>query len=113
MGSKEKRYLSLSHWGAFTAVVRNEELIACEPFTFDLAPSGILDSMPDSIHSSWRVARPAVRQGWLQKRESSDRSQRGHEPFVEVSWDTALALVAHEISRVRDRHGHDAIFGGS
>lgn len=113
MGSKEKRYPSLSHWGAFTAVVRNEKLIACEPFAFDPAPSAILDSMPDSIHSSLRVARPAVRQGWLQKRESSDRSQRGHEPFVEVSWDTALALVAHEISRVRDRHGHDAIFGGS
>jgi len=32
---------------------------------------------------------------------------------VEVSWDTALNLVATELERIRDAHGHDAIYAGS
>ncbi|HEY9279763.1 MAG TPA: molybdopterin-dependent oxidoreductase [Eoetvoesiella sp.] len=113
MATEIKRYPSLSHWGAFTAVVENGRLIDCEPFAFDSAPSAILKSMPGSIHSSLRVARPAVRRGWLKDRERSDRSQRGDDSFVEVSWDTALKLVADELARVRADYGHDAIFGGS
>ena len=38
---------------------------------------------------------------------------RGREPFVPVSWDKALDLVAGEIARVRREHGTQAIMGGS
>src|SRR5207237_2779222 len=38
---------------------------------------------------------------------------RGREPFVEVSWDQALELVASELTRVRHSYGAAAIFGGS
>lgn len=113
MSSEIKHFPSLSHWGAFTALVQNNRLIDCKPFLFDVAPSDILKSMPDSVHSPLRVARPAVRRDWLQKREQSDRSRRGHEPFVEVSWETALKLIAGELARVRNYHGDAAIFGGS
>lgn len=113
MSTHEKRYPSLAHWGAFTAVVRDNRLVACEPFDRDPAPSAILESMPETVHSSLRVARPAVRRDWLNKREASDRSLRGKQPFVEVSWNRALQLVAEEIARVRNDYGHEAIFGGS
>ena len=34
---------------------------------------------------------------------------RGREPFVPVSWERALDLVAGELARVKRDHGHDAI----
>jgi biotin/methionine sulfoxide reductase len=113
MSTDQKRFPSLSHWGAFTAVVQAGRLVACEPFFKDSAPSAILQSMPGMVHSPLRIGQPAVRKGWLQQREKSDRSARGSDSFVEVSWDTALALVADELKRVRGQYGHEAVFGGS
>lgn len=69
--------------------------------------------MPGMMQSSLRIARPAVREGWLLKRERSDRTARGRDRFVEVNWDLALELVSDELARVRERYGHAAIFGGS
>ncbi len=107
------RYPSLSHWGAFTAVVDGGRLVGCEPFAADSAPSPMLQAMPGMVHSELRIRRPAVRRGWLEQRLGSDRAARGAEPFVEVDWDTALDLVAGEIGRVHAQHGPQAVFGGS
>jgi biotin/methionine sulfoxide reductase len=108
-----QRFPSLAHWGAFNAVVQNGRVVACEPFARDPAPSAILRSMPEMVHSPLRIDRPAVREGWLRRREGSDRTARGQERFVPVDWDTALALVADELRRVRGGFGHEAVFGGS
>ncbi|MFC5522932.1 molybdopterin-dependent oxidoreductase [Polaromonas jejuensis] len=113
MTSSTARFPSLSHWGAFTAVVTDGRLVSCEPFAHDSAPSPILQSMPGMVHSDLRIRRPAVRQGWLAQRQGSDRSARGSEAFVEVDWDVALDLVAGELARVRGDHGPAALFGGS
>ena len=107
------RFPSLSHWGAFTAVVEDGRVVRCEPFALDPQPSPMLASIPEMVHSPLRIARPAVRAGWLKRREKSDTTLRGREPFVEVSWDTALELVTSEIARVRQQHGDEALFGGS
>jgi len=113
MSTQTQRYPSLSHWGAFTAVVRNGRLVACEPFAADPAPSSILDSLPGMVHSPLRIRQPAVRQSWLKHRNRAQGALRGSEPFVEVSWDQALRLVADELARVRTEHGATGIFGGS
>ncbi|MFL6797711.1 MAG: molybdopterin-dependent oxidoreductase [Xanthobacteraceae bacterium] len=102
------RFPSLAHWGAFTAVVENGRLVSCEPFARDPAPSEMLKSMPEMIHSPLRVARPAVREGWRQ-----GRPRTGNDRFVEVSWEEALDLVASELTRVRQSYGNGAILGGS
>ncbi len=107
------RYPHLSHWGAFTAVVEDGKLIGCEPFAGDQDPSPMLDSIVPLVYSADRIRKPAIRRSWLEKRENSDRSLRGKEPFVEVDWDVALDLVADENQRVRDQHGADGIFAGS
>jgi biotin/methionine sulfoxide reductase len=109
----EQRFQSLSHWGAFTAVVAGERVVRCEPFARDPAPSAMLDAIPAMVHSRLRVARPAVREGWLRERGKGDRSRRGRESFVEIGWDEALRLVAGELARVRAEHGASGIFGGS
>lgn len=108
-----KRSPSHCHWGAFTAVVENGRVIACEPFGRDPRPSPMLEAIPAMVHSPLRIARPAVREGWLKNGRASDRSQRGSERFVEVDWDAALGLVAEELERVRAEHGAHGIFGGS
>ena len=112
MNADTKRTPSLSHWGAFTAVVQQGRLVDCEPFAHDSAPSAILQSMPGMVHSPLRIRQPAVRKGWLEQRENSDRSARGSDAFVDISWDTALHLVADELHRVRREHGSEAILGG-
>src|SRR5262247_1847152 len=111
--SRSGRFPSLSHWGAFTAIVTDDRVTACEPFPPDPAPSAMLAAIPAMVHSDLRVARPAVRAGWLRDRAASDRAGRGREPFVEIGWDTALRLVADELARVRQEHGAGGIFGGS
>lgn len=107
------RHPSLSHWGAFTAVVEHGRVVRCEPFARDPAPSPMLDAIPAMVHSPLRIARPAVRADWLKRRAENDRTGRGREPFVEVGWDEAQRLVAQELARVRDAHGAAGIFGGS
>src|SRR5271170_1733955 len=102
------RFPSLAHWGAFTALVENGRVIGCEPFARDPAPSAMLAAIPAMVHSPLRITRPAVRKGWHE-----GRGRTGSDEFLEVSWDTALGLVAGELSRVRERFGAEAIFGGS
>ena len=108
-----QRFPSLSHWGAFTAVVEDGRVVRCEPFVKDPCPSPMIHAIPAMVHSPLRVQAPAVREGWLKEREASDGARRGADRFVEVSWDTVLGLVAGELARVRARFGPAAIFGGS
>lgn len=62
--------------------------------------------------SQTRIRRPAVRAGYLQHGPAS-REGRGKEPFVEVSWEVALDLLARELRSVKARCGNEAIYGGS
>jgi biotin/methionine sulfoxide reductase len=104
----QKRFPSLAHWGAFNAVVEDGRVVACEPFGRDPVPSHMLEAMPGMVHSPLRITRPAIREGWRER-----RPRTGHDTFREVSWDEALDAVAQETARVRDKHGAGAILGGS
>jgi biotin/methionine sulfoxide reductase len=99
-----------AHWGAFLAEVEDGRLIGVRPFARDPDPSPMLEAIPAAVYSPTRIERPMVRQGWLEGRGGEGR---GREPFVAVSWDRALDLVARELDRVRREHGHAAIMGGS
>jgi biotin/methionine sulfoxide reductase len=110
---KISRIPHCSHWGAYTVLVSNNEIVGVEPFEHDPAPSPIIHSIKEWTSHKRRVLRPIVRSGWIEKRERSDRSARGREKFVPVSWDDALGLVASEIDRVRKTLGNASIFAGS
>lgn len=105
-----------AHWGAFRTQVQDGRLTGVTPFEQDLDASPILGSIPSAVHSEARIDRPMVRKGWLEQRENApgaSREGRGGEPFVAVSWERALELVADELERVRSTHGNEAIYGGS
>ena len=71
-------YLShSSHWGAFTAEVRDGRLVGVQPFEHDGQPSPMIDAMPAVVHDEARVASPMVRQGYLRDGPSAGGEGRG------------------------------------
>ena len=114
MGTTHSRQVQTSlHWGAYQVEVQDGRIVAAHPFTEDPDPSPIGKSIPDVVQHPCRVSQPMVRKGWLERGPERRGGGRGTEPFVPVSWNEALELVAGELRRVRDAFGNAAIFGGS
>ncbi len=108
------RTLTTAHWGTYEVEYDDKgQAVKLHPFSKDPDPSPIgLHMLSDEV-SRLRVLRPSVRKSWLEHGPGSAPEKRGQEPFVEVSWNEALDLVAKEIARVKDKHSNRAIFGGS
>lgn len=101
-----------SHYGAFEAKVVNGEWLETRPFKHDKYPCDMLQAVREIVYNPSRARYPMVRLDWLRKREKSDRSQRGDNRFVRVSWDQALDLVYEELERVQKSYGSSGVFTG-
>jgi biotin/methionine sulfoxide reductase len=98
-----------SHWGVYDVEVQDGRLIAVKPFAKDPHPTPLIAAMSSAVYHESRVTHPMVRRGYLERGPASDRSGRGAEPFVPVSWEEALDLIAAEIARVTQAYGNEAI----
>lgn len=110
------RTYTAAHWGFYETHRAADGQVNILPYDEDPDPSPIGLFMDAPEVRRVRVRRPAIRKGWLDWRtgkSATDTRQRGEEPFVEVSWDTALDLAAQALDEVRRQHGNGAIFGGS
>ncbi|MEO8204062.1 MAG: molybdopterin-dependent oxidoreductase [Betaproteobacteria bacterium] len=105
--------LTSTHWGVYEVEREAGGISALRPFAQDPDPSPIGGAMAAAITGPTRVRRPAVRRSVYEGGPGSAPERRGIDPFVETSWDEALALVAGEIARVRAAHGNAAIYAGS
>ncbi|MFI7000773.1 molybdopterin guanine dinucleotide-containing S/N-oxide reductase [Nocardia sp. NPDC050175] len=101
----------LTHWGAFEADSDGDRLTAVRPWRGDPEPMRLIENVASAQHHPTRVDQPYVRQGWLER--GAGAAGRGDEPFVPVSWETALDLLAGELGRVYREHGAEAVYGGS
>ncbi len=101
-----------SHWGVYSVGTAAGGELSATPFAGDPTPTRLMHGLPDMVRSPLRIDRPHVRAGYLRRRGAS-RAGRGSEPFVPVSWETALELVASELARVKESYGNEAIYGGS
>lgn len=101
-----------SHWGAFDAIVENQQLIDIRPFADDPNPSPLLQNIKSAVSSRARIAQPMVRRGWLEHGPGAT-DRRGAEAFVPLSWDEVTQLLAAEYRRVYQEHGAGAVYGGS
>ena len=110
-----RRVRTLTHWGAYDIELEGQSIRAVHPFEDDPDPSAIGQSLVDAVdhRSRSRIRQPAVRRSWLEHGPGTKIGRRGTDPFVSLSWDEALKLVADELERVRRDHGNQAIFGGS
>jgi biotin/methionine sulfoxide reductase len=104
------RYRTATQWGVYDVDVEDGRIVDVQGIGQDPAPSGIGENLKDAIQHPLRIDRPHVRKAWLDR---GDRSLRGRDEFVAVSWEEALSLAADEIRRVIDEKGNTAIFGGS
>ncbi|WP_372800237.1 molybdopterin-dependent oxidoreductase [Paracoccus seriniphilus] len=105
--------MTASHWGPGRAAVENGRIVNVSGHEDDPDPSPINGNIASSLNGRARVLRPAVRESWLRDGPGRAAGRRGAEPFVEVSWDRALDLIAGEVTRVRGQHGNGAIYAGS
>lgn len=101
-----------THWGAFDVTTVDDEVVSVKGVEGDPDPSPIGQNLVGILRHPARILRPAVRKGWLENGPGPSTG-RGSEPFVEVSFEKAVELVAAELERVRTDHGNQAIFGGS
>ncbi len=100
-----------SHWGAFS-VRRGVSGIEIVPHPRDPAPSPLLGNLPAALTHRARIARPAVRRGWLDHGPGADR-RRGRGDFIAVPGDEALDRVAGEVApRLCRRTCCVAVFAG-
>lgn len=102
----------MAHWGMFSASAADGEVVDIRPHAGDSSPSPALGNVPGSVKHRSRITGPSVRRGWLEN-GPGPTDRRGNDEFVAVSWDELTDLLAGELRRVIDRHGNEAIYGGS
>ena len=102
-----------THWGNYLVESDGETIIGVHNYDVDKEPTAIGQSLMDALDPGTRIAAPMVRKGYLDDPSNNDRRGRGHEPFVEVSWDAALGLAADALKSTFDDYGPNAIYGGS
>ena len=105
--------LTATHWGNYLVGRTDGGEISVVATDQDAEPSPIGRSLAASQNPNCRVAKPAVRLGYYERRRSSDTSLRGREPFVEVDWDEALDIAAEALTAARETGGNRAIYAGS
>ena len=87
------------HWGTWQVQARDGNIEAVTPVPVGINPSPIGQSLPDAVTSKTRIRRPAVPRR-LSAKWSGFREGEV-EPFVEVSWEVALDLLARELNSVK------------
>ena len=110
---ESRTLLTTMHWGTYEVRAENGRLVGVEPWSGDPDPSPIGQSMLGTVHGKLRVARPAIRRGWLEGDRSGPSGRRSDEPFVGVPWETALEIVADELGRRPPAQGNRPIHSGS
>jgi trimethylamine-N-oxide reductase (cytochrome c) len=106
-------HFSASHWGGFYADVEANQIARIRPFGGDSLPSPQLAALAQRPYTPDRIKSPMVRAGFLREGAGAPGAGRGTEPFVRVSWDRALDLVANEVKRVNKAFGGEGIYAGS
>ena len=113
MAERGRDLLTSTHWGTYRVDVAEGRVTALRNFEEDPDPSPIGPSIVDVVDDPLRIIAPMVRKGWLEGERGKPNGSRGDDSFVQVSWDEANRLVAHELERVRSKYGNKAIYAGS
>lgn len=111
--SPSMRHRTATQWGVYDVHVENDRINAIDDFKADPDPSALGNGLVDGIQHPLRIARPAIRKGWLDNPDNRDTRNRGHDPFVEVPWDEAFEIASAELTRVIAERGNSGIFAGS
>ncbi len=109
--AESQTIVTAAHWGPLGVVVEDGKVVKSGPAIVPALENELQSVVADQLYSETRVKYPMVRKGYLEGNQ--DRSLRGHDEWVRISWDKAFELVHNEIQRVRAEHGASGIFAGS
>lgn len=110
----ENAKMTASHFGPLRALNKNGRFEGIMDATeIDFFPVSLIQGVAARTYDKTRISKPSVRKGYLKDGYKSDKSMRGKDEWVEVTWDEAYKLVANELKRVYGQYGHRAIYGGS
>ena len=102
-----------SHFGTY-AISRNDRRSPeLEAFFADSASSPLGHGFIELADHPVRITRPHIRRSHFNGGPGSSPESRACEPFVEVSWETALAHIDNAVRRAIVEHGNRSIFAGS
>src|SRR5690554_2234838 len=102
-----------SHWGAINALVKGGTVAEVRPFGIDEHFTEMIKGIRGLIYNPSRIRYPMVRLEWLKNRHNGDRTTRGDNRFVRVTWDEALDLFYNELERVQTEHGPSGLYAGA
>ncbi|MFH0730345.1 MAG: molybdopterin-dependent oxidoreductase [Pseudomonadota bacterium] len=127
----EQVFTNCTNCGPVTVYVRDGKVVRVRPLVVDekdfkpwvIEAGGQKYSPPKKValapfvhaekrrlYSDERIKYPMKRIDFDPNGERNPRN-RGKSPYVRISWDEALSIVAGEIKRVKDTHGGSAISG--
>lgn len=102
-----------SHWGAVRALVKGGEVFEIKPFEEDANPTDMVNGLRGLIYNPSRIRYPMARADWLDNREKADRTTRGDNRYVRLTWDEALDLFYEELERVQSTYGPSGLYAGA
>ena len=110
----ENAKMTASHFGPIRGLTKNDKFEGiADAAEIDFYPVSLIQGVLARTYDDSRIARPAVRKGYLENDYESDKSKRGKDEWVEISWEQAYKLVSDELKRVYKEYGGSAIYGGS
>ncbi len=102
-----------SHWGAIKALVKGGKVAEVLPIDDDPNPTDMVNGIKGLIYSPSRIRYPMARADWLDKRAGADRTTRGDNRYVRITWDEALDLFYEELERIQTTYGPSGLYAGA
>ncbi len=106
-------HISGSHWGAIEALVKGGKVAEIRPYQNDPRPTDMVNGIKGVIYSPSRIKYPMARADWLDNRENADRTTRGDNRYVRITWDEAIDLFYEELERIQTTYGPSGLFAGA
>lgn len=108
---EEELITHATHFGPLEAYVKGGKFYKLRPHPMVGKTTEMLDSLVEYVNTPNRIKNPCVRKSFLEGRNEPHR--RGAEEFVDVSWETALDLVAAKLEDAKRFGGSESIFRSS
>lgn len=106
-----KQITTATHWGALNVTVEQGKITHSEGAIPSAFTNELQHVVAEQVYSETRVKFPMVRKGYLTG--NSDRTLRGKDEWIRVSWQQALDLVHTALTKARQHYGAQSIFAGS
>ncbi len=110
---KNGEILTAARWGILKASVKNGKIVKSVPWKItSKIPNTLQNTMADLVYNT-RIKAPMVRKSYLADPDNPKPELRGLDEWVEVKYEDAIKLVAHELKKTREQKGADSVFAGS